>query len=188
MPARITERDLFGKPVRKRRPRYEWSLSRADKATLPNRAERVRWLEGVIPKNLGLLIPLETHFVFEEAKSSFVYGCFAATILLSAAFVEHWLAAHLSKRRFGKKAERGLAAMVDCCREHDLIDPILLDRIDRLRLIRNPIVHLRSFEHSLSMGQRSFEARSYPEEILQSDAKESLITMYTVARHAFAGT
>jgi hypothetical protein len=43
-------KDLFGKPVRQRRPRYEAALERGEKKTLPERAARVRWLSGVIPR------------------------------------------------------------------------------------------------------------------------------------------
>jgi hypothetical protein len=130
-------------------------------------------------------MPLETFYVFEEAKSSFVYGCFVASTVLSASFVEHWLGAHLYQRGYSKEAERGLAAMIDCCRKNDLLNHTLLKRIDRLRLIRNPFVHLKSFEHPHGVGQRMLRGRSHPEAVLEADAKESLTTMYTVAVHAF---
>lgn len=133
-------------------------------------------------------MPLETFYVFEEAKSSFVYGCFVASAVLSAAFVEHWLGARLSQKGFAKEAERGLAAVVECCRNNNLLNPALVDRIDRLRLIRNPFVHLKSFDHAHTLGRRISKLRSHPEKLLEEDAKESLITMYTVAAYALANT
>lgn len=188
MAARHTQRDLFGKPIKRRRPRFEWSLERAEKATLPLRAERIRWLERVIPRNQAFGMPLETFYVFEEAKSSFVYGCFVASTVLSAAFVEHWLGAHLSQQGFTKEIERGLAAMTECCRKNNLLNPTLLDRIDRLRLIRNPFAHLKSFDHPHGLGQRSLRGRSHPKQMLETDAKDSLTTMYAVAVYAFTNT
>jgi hypothetical protein len=65
-------KDLFGKPIRQRRPRYEAALERAEKASLPARAARVRWLSQVIPKNVTFGMPPETFYVFEDAKCSFV--------------------------------------------------------------------------------------------------------------------
>ena len=82
-------KDLFGKPVRKRRPRYEAALEKHDRKTLRDRAARVRWLSGTIPRNLMIGASLETVLVFEEAKDSFVYGNFVAAVVLAAAFVEH---------------------------------------------------------------------------------------------------
>lgn len=163
-------------------------MQHAEKATLPIRAERIRWLERVIPKNRAFGMPLETYYVFEEAKSSFVFGCFVASTVLSAAFVEHWLGARLSQKGFTKDAERGLAAIIECCRTNNLLNPGLLTRIDRLRLIRNPFAHLKSFDHPHGLGQRVGRERSPPEKILEADAKESLTTMYTVAVHVFTNT
>jgi hypothetical protein len=157
-----------------------------EKATLPLRAERIRWLERVIPKDRAFGMPLETFYVFEEAKSSFVYGCFVGSVVLAAAFVEHWLAARLSQRGFGKEAERGLAAMIECCRKHDLVNSTLLDKVERLRLIRNPFVHLKSFQHPHGIGQRALRTRLHPQETLEQDARESLIVMYSIAVHALS--
>jgi len=45
------EKDLFGKTgTTSGVPRYEAALERGEKKTLPERAARVRWLSGVIPK------------------------------------------------------------------------------------------------------------------------------------------
>lgn len=179
------QKDLFGKPVKQRRPRYEWTLEKLDKKILPVRAERIRWLESVIPRNQLLGLPTETYYVFIEAKSSFIYGCFVGSVILAAAFVEHWLAAQLSDRGFGKEANRGLLAMIKCCRKNNLVNSALLIRIDRLRVIRNPFVHLKEFGHKNSLVQRSFHYGLHPNEVLEKDAKESLITMYSVATYAF---
>jgi len=186
--SRQIAKDLFGKPLRHRRPRFERALERVERATLPARAERIRWLERVIPRNRAYAMPLETYYVFEEARSSFVYGCFVASTLLSAAFVEHWLGTRLAQCGHTKEAERGLAAIVECCRCHDILIPVLVDRIDRLRVIRNPFVHLKSFDHPHTLGRRSVSLRAHPEQLLEQDAKESLITMYTVATYAFPNT
>lgn len=60
MAKRAVTKDLFGKPIRQRRPRYEAVLERGEKKNLPLRAARVRWLSEVIPKNRMFGMPLET--------------------------------------------------------------------------------------------------------------------------------
>jgi hypothetical protein len=187
MPKRAVTKDLFGKPVRQRRPRYEAALERGERKSLPARAARVRWLSEVIPKNLMFGMPLETGLVFEEAKASFVYGNFVAVIVLAASFIEHWFIASLSNRGYQKEASQGLAAAINCARTHKLVAPLILDKADRVRLIRNPFVHLKSFEHQHTIGQRMAKTRTYDiPALLEADAKEALIAMYGVAAYAFS--
>lgn len=92
-------------------------------------------------------MPLETGLVFEEAKASFVYGNFVAVVVLTAAFIEHWLVSSLEAHGYHKEASRGVAAAINCARRNDLVDPITLDKADHLRLIRNPFVHVRELNH-----------------------------------------
>jgi hypothetical protein len=182
----IIERDLFGKAVRRRRPRYEAVLERDERRTLPVRAARVRWLSEVIPRNRMFGMPLETGLVFEEAKTSFVYGNFVAVIILAASFVEHWFIASLGNRGYQKEASQGLAAAIKCARHNNLVDAIILDKVDRLRLIRNPFVHLKEFDHQHGINQRMAKLRNFDiQGLLEADAKEALIAMYGVAAYAF---
>jgi hypothetical protein len=179
-------KDLFGKPVRQRRPRYEATLERGEKKTLPERAARVRWLSGVMP-NRAFMMPLETGLVFEEAKASFVYGNFVAVIVLAAAFIEHWFFASLEARGYHKEASQGLAAAINCARRNNLVDSIILDKADRLREIRNPFVHLKEFDHKHGISQRMAKTRNFDiTALLENDAKEALIAMYGVGVYAFS--
>jgi len=185
---RSTTKDLFGKPVRQRRPRYEAALERAEKATLPDRAARLRWLSDVIPKNVGFALLPETFYLFEEAKSSFVYGNFVAVIVLAASFIEHWFAARLGACGYEKEASQCLSASIKVARANNLVNSMLLNKIDKLRVIRNPFVHLKSFDHEHRVDQRSWKQRLHPEALLESDAKEALIAMYGVAVYALRPT
>lgn len=180
-----SSKDLFGKPIRQRRPRYEAALERGDKAALPSRAARIRWLAQVMPRGAFWGMPIETHCVFEEAKSSFVYENFVAAIVLSAAFVEHWLVSSLGARGYEKEAAQGLAAAIRVARENKFVDTLVLDKADELRLIRNPFVHLKSFDHEHTLTQRAFKQKTYPHALLEADAKNALIAMYGVALYAF---
>lgn len=185
MGRRPTGRDLFGQIVKPKRPMYEATLERLDRAQVSVRAERVRWLSKVIPRNVGFLMPMETSYVFGEAKSAYVYGHFVATVVLAAAFVEHWFAAKLDSLGYGKDADQGLARAVEVARVNNLVDPKVLDRIDHLRLIRNPFVHLKPFDHKYNLAQRIFRKRANPDDLLPNDAQDAILTMYEVAVYAF---
>jgi len=177
--------DLFGKVLRVRRPRYEASLERAEIRAVPARAERIRWVAKAIPKGTGFLMGMDTFYVFEEAKSCYIYGHFVATVLMSAAFIEHWFAGKLHNLGFHKEANGGLAAAIGCARSRNLVPNALLDRIDRLRLIRNPFAHLKDMDHEHSLGARSVAMRKHPDQVLEQDAQEALSLMYAVALYTF---
>ena len=132
-------------------------------------------------------MPLDTYYIFEDAKSCYIYGQFVATVVLSTSFIEHWFAAKLHGKGHHKQAQGGLAASVQCAREKNLVAAALLDRVDRLRLIRNPFAHLKSMDHEHSLGARSVSRRQHPDEIIEADAKEALALMYAIALYAFPG-
>jgi hypothetical protein len=184
---RTRGKDLFGQPLRQKRPKYEASLERGDRRSLATRAARVRWLSTVIPSNLGFLMPVETFLVFNEAKSSYVYGNFVATVVLAASFVEHWFSASLAAKGFQREADRGLAAAIKIARDRQLAHPTLLDAADRLRQIRNPFVHLKSFDHEHGIGRRALKHRKDPLHLVEADAKDAVLTMYSMAVCAFGG-
>jgi hypothetical protein len=186
MPSRNVQKDLLGKPIRQRRPKYEAALERHELQNVPERAERIRWLSTIIPRGGGYMMPLESMRVFQEAKDCFIYGQFVATLVLSASFMEHWLGSILCAAGNPKGAGQGLKAIVVHCRELNVIPVALCDKIDALRLSRNPFVHLKSFDHPHNLGQRMLARRMHAESILESDAKDALAVMYSVAVYAKA--
>jgi hypothetical protein len=122
-------------------------------------------------------MPSDTWFVFGEATSAFIYGHFVATIVLSAAFAEHWIAGHLEARGFSKEASRGLDSCIKCARRQRLWNDFVLDRLDHLRRIRNPFVHLKEYTHAHSLTQRSWHRGLDPDEVAEADAKHALETL-----------
>lgn len=187
MATRRQSKDLFGRPILQKRPKYEASLQRVDKRSLPSRAARVRWLSTIIPRNLEFIMPFETMLVFDEAQSTYIHGNFVGTVLLSASFVEHWFSASLRNRGFQKEVDRGLAAAIKVARERQLAHSSLLDAADQLRKIRNPFVHLKDFDHEHGIVRRAMNRRKDPMQLIEQDAKEAIMTMYSVAVFAFGG-
>lgn len=177
-------KDLFGQAARSRRPRWEWTLEQSDRQTLAARAARLRWLKRTMPRGLTMAMPLETWFVFEEARLSFLAGCDVGTILLCEAFIEHLLSARLAERGNRKEAKAGLAAIVDCCRKNHFVDASLLERIDKLRQVRNPFVHLKAFDHAHGLTQRTLALKQHPHAVVERDARQSLETLFLVVLRA----
>lgn len=168
-------KDLFGREVKTRRPPYEAALEKRDVWTRPKRATRVRWLKQKLPGGMGM--PMDTWFVFNEATSAFIDGYFVATTVLSAAFAEHWIAGQLEPRGFRKEASRGLDSCIKCARREKLWPDFLLDRLDHLRKIRNPFVHLKEYTHEHSLTQRSWHKGLDADEVAEADAKHALETI-----------
>ena len=173
--------DLFGKKAKKRRPAYEAALERRDRQTLSTRAARVRWVGRNLPKG-GMLLPSDSLFVFTEARSTFVDGYFIATVVLAAAFAEHWMAGILTGRGFGAECKAGLRACITCARMHDVWPDFVLARLDHLQSIRNPFIHLKDFSHPHALAQRSWLKGRTPEDVLEQDAKEALESIFALVK------
>ena len=85
------QKDLFGKKVIQKKTRLETSLLRYDKRSLNERVERLKYINKIIPKGYGIAADMETVYVFDEAKMTFINGEFISTVLLSQAFIERKL-------------------------------------------------------------------------------------------------
>lgn len=172
--------DLFGGKVKRRATYLERLLVKHDKDSFPGRLERLKHMREILPRGIGLVGNIETIYLLREAELAFMNGAFIATIMLSQAFVEHWLQPRLESRGFGKKAKGGLKAIVQCCRACSLLDEFLLRRIDHLRQARNPLSHLKPYDHPFTLSQRLFLEHRPPEDILQQEAKNALSVAYSV--------
>ena len=185
MKNQIVSHDLFGNPIRQRRPCYELALQRSDRASLAERAARLRWVRSTVPKNLFFCMQYETLALFYEVKATFISGYFVGTIVLATAFIEHWISSNLSTIGYRKEASQGLVACMACARKNDLIPLILLNKIEQLRIIRNPFIHLKPFKHEHKIIHRASKSRKRPIDLLESDAQESLRLAYAVALYSF---
>lgn len=177
----MTKSDLFGRSARPAKTRIKQALERHDRASMEARLARMRWLQRTFPSRQGFMMPLDTFFVFEEAKATFLNGQHIATVVLSCSFVEHRLGAVLTEWGFENESRRGLKAILDGLRKRGLADDFILNQADTVRLRRNPFVHLKEFGHSHSLGRRALGARQHPLSLLEEDAKVALSLMFQVA-------
>jgi hypothetical protein len=174
-----TEKDMFGYPVKNRISRYERLLTQIDKETFSNRLERFKFVDGMAG-DIGLAGSFEAVFVFREAGWAYINGEFISTILLAQAFIERLLTDFLIEKGLEGEAKHGVQAIIKYSRKHELISEFLLNNIDRLRQIRNPFVHSKSFDHPFTLGKRAVFEQTSPNKILENDAKEALSLMYTI--------
>ena len=178
----MTEKDLFGKQVRKKRTRLEILLAKADRDSLPERVERLRYLRRVVPNRLGMAGSMEHIFTFNEAQAAFLNGQYIGTLLLAQAFVERLLQSEMNHRGY-PGATRGLKYIVKYCTDNQLLPLSALRKIDHLRKIRNPFAHLKPYDYPYNLSQRIFERLKEfrdPEQMLFDDAKEAISVMIMV--------
>lgn len=154
---------------------YEW-LEQEDGAARAGRAARLEWLATHYPPATGFLLygGWLSKQLLEEVKYSFVYGQYLATAILGVAFLERVLAAHLySEGRNDLERAGGL----DLLREAvwgGRLSQEEFRRFDRLRRLRNPLVHFRRPLAPGTAEARAVEEDDLPDGILEGDAREIL--------------
>ena len=178
---RTSDKDLFGR-ARKRRPtRLRSILNGFDRRTFDQRLARLAHLQTIFPKGYSFLLPPETSFVFDEAKMAFINGQFISTILLAQAFIEHIFQCKIAARGDTKIAEAGLAAMTKYLAKHEILHEFLVKKVDELRKIRNPFVHLQNNLSSKGVFNRIVKEQKSPEQLLEEAAQRALALMYQIA-------
>ena len=179
-------RDLFGNKIKKKKDKLELVLKKIDSSSFLERLERVKYLDKIIPQDRGFLFSEETYYLFDEAISSFINGQFVTTILLSQSFIEHWLKDRIAKDKVKKYGRPGLAAIIKAMKENDTANIGLLNKIDRLRKIRNPFVHSKNFDYEYNISRLAINQRITPDEILFKEAKDSISLLYQVCVTKFS--
>jgi hypothetical protein len=181
MAKRRLEKDLFGNPVRKRKPRLQSILEKYDRETLQDRVVRLRYVNAFFPKGYWFGMSVEAASLFSEAKMAFINGEYISTILLSLSFTEHWLGSYLASRGYPKRSFGSLSSIANTLRKEKSVPEYLLSPLDELRLLRNPFVHLKESDHPQNLERRMFSEQMPPYDILEKDAKEALALMYQIA-------
>lgn len=174
------EKDLLGRPIRKRKLGFHALLERHDRATLPGRVDRLTYLKSIHPGGT-FMFSTEMFYLLDEVKATFVNAEYTGTILLASAFIEQWLSCVLGSKGLHKEARSGLKGIIDCMREHKIGQEFVLAKIDKLRLIRIPFGHSKDFNYEHGLGRRSVDMHTHPDMILEKDAKNAISLVYAVA-------
>lgn len=174
------EKDLFGNIKRKRKTKLEVSLEKSDSYTYPVRLERLQYINKITPKHISFLYSVEMHYLHSEAIRSFINGQFVAVLLLSHSFIEHWLEDRIEESKIKRYGNHSLANIIKAMKEKNSANISLLDKIDRLRKIRNPFVHYKPSNYEFSVMNLSIPNKTMPDDLLYKEAKEAISLLYQV--------
>ena len=73
--------------------------------------------------------------------------------------------------------------MIKHCIENNLVNAVLTKKMDKFRLIRNPIAHIKQENYEHNLGVRSSLSKNNPFVQLEKDAKEVIEISTHIARY-----
>jgi hypothetical protein len=145
------------------------------------RIARLEWLQKSFPQaGRGFLIPAGwlSSQLLEEAKYSFVHAQYIATCMLAFAAIERLLAASLYgagdssfERASGNKLLLG-------ARDAAIISAAEFELFDRLRELRNGLIHFRRFGNDDTLESRWMQSSNEPFKVIEQDAKRFLTALF----------
>ena len=155
------------------------AIEQSDASRREKRADRIIWMADHSHRPALIAGTPEALGVLGEAEDAFREGHFISVILLALASVEHQLVDELVRQ---KLADYGapLSRVIALAKQHCILDASLVERIDQLRLVRNPFAHLKKPDHGYLFGNRYIASGTHPRTLLEADAKEAFQVMYEV--------
>ena len=174
-------KDLFGNDIEVNNKSSEVALKEHDASTFQDRLSRLRYVNKVFPQVTLSFGSTESYYIFNEVKMAYVHGEYISTLVLAQSFIERRFQ-EFYRLRFDPKSKLTLSKILDHFRDTNFMDNYLVDKIDKLRLKRNPFVHLRDVLDKDAIFTRSGNNSYNIVKTLQEDAKESLTIMYIIAK------
>ena len=182
-----TEIDLFGKSKipKTKIGKLEKGLLKYDQSTFEERLNRLKYIQKIYPKDLWIGGDREFVYTFSEAKDCYVAGHFIATIILTQSFIEKILHQFFEQKGLDSIAQKGLDKMIKYAKQNNLVNTLILDKINTLRLKRNPFIHSKDWEypHSISNRMQKEQTVILPSRLLESDATEAIQIMFFLITH-----
>lgn len=135
---------------------YRTKLIERDKASLDRRVER--WKQ-IMPVTYNVTLPDLAWCYLTEADDMFIRGHFMGVILLCAGIMEVVLGAQLKSRTqmIQDEVERfGLEQMVILCHRLAVLDDKEAEGIDKLRKLRNALIHA-NIDRLSRMARRRYQ-------------------------------
>lgn len=168
-------KDLFGKALKESELDItEEYIRDRDKLFFSEKVKRLKYLHKINPNGLVIAGQMELVLSYREIQFCFIDGHFMATIVLCQAFTEKLLHNHYNELGFEKVANKGLNAILKHARDNNILNEFLIKKVDNIRLMRNPITHLKDGEYEHGLDKRSFKNRLSPMTQLEKDATSAL--------------
>jgi hypothetical protein len=175
--ANMERKDLFGNKIKKDIDPAEQELTNYDNETFKKRLKRLKYVNKIYPFGEKIFGSDESFRIFHESIQSYVSGQFIAAIILSQAFIERRFQEYFHIGLDDKKSKYTLSKLLKEFKETGYIDDYFIEKIDQIRLKRNPFIHHKEPLHKDTLMARSFEAKINPNDLLENDAKEALRMM-----------
>lgn len=143
---------------------------------LPGKVTRFRHLadlgDALDPQGTMLFGGTTAFNAWVEARSSFVHGNFAATILLCQSLVENLLAAFLHAGLMMDDLPPRIAFRdtLKRCQDRNLISSQDSDDLERLMGLRNPLSHFRTVADGQNLDRRAITTGLQSEALIERDA------------------
>lgn len=169
--------DLFGNEIDDR-DSYERELIEFDKATFQERLSRFRYFYKYFPDYDSIIFGTdESYKIFREVKSCFINKEYIAVVILSLSFIERRFQESLHNFGLEKESKETISNILKKFKGNSSVPNYFIERVDFLRLKRNPFVHLRDIDDKDNLYSRSSKYRKNMDEILEKDAKEAIALM-----------
>lgn len=160
------------KRKQKRTPAAIW-LDKEDRSERNRRIKRLQWLAEIMPSREYLLYPggwMSMHLL-EEARYSFVYGQYLATIVLGMAYIERTLAAFIYGAGRSDLERAAISVLLREGVEEGWLTPEEYTALDHARTLRNPVAHFRAPLTEDTIEHRSLMLGEQPYSVLEQDAR-----------------
>lgn len=177
------ETDLFGEEIRKKETKTELYIKNRDEQNFDSKVSRLEYLHKLNPDGIAFAGNMELVLSYRELQEIFINGHYLSVILLGQAWIEKNLHIHFEQIGLKNIAKKGSAFMINYCIENNIVNEILTKKMDKFRLIRNPIAHIKSSEYEHSLDKRSMNNRKNPFIQLEDDAKEVIEISGHIAKY-----
>jgi len=173
--------DLFGNIVPPDSPE-EIHLREYDEGSFDERLKRLKYVNQYIPQGNRLFGSTESYKIFNESTHCFIFGQYTATVVLSLSFIERRFQEYYHLR-MDKRAKYTLDQLLKDAKDQEFLDLYLIDKINTLRLKRNPFIHYRDPNDLQSFQNRAMHIDTHPDDLLETDAKDAITLMFAISQY-----
>ncbi|MFO7915362.1 MAG: hypothetical protein R6U43_06695 [Candidatus Krumholzibacteriales bacterium] len=110
--------------------------------------------------------------LLEEAKYSYIYGQYIAAATLGVAFVKRIVASQFYASGRNDLERAGGHKLLSEALRCGWLTQVDFDRFDRMRNLRNPLMHFRRPLARDTIEARAVVNNTHPDQIFESDARE----------------
>jgi hypothetical protein len=169
------EKDLFGDDIMPQPLDItEQYVKDRDELYFAEKAKRLKYLHKINPDGLIMSGPIEFVLTYREVQLCYIDGHFLATLVLAQAFVEKLLHGHYNELGLKAIANKGLNAILQHARKNKTISSFVINNVDAIRLMRNPITHTKDINYQHGLDKRSYNNKTSPLIQLEKDAKKAV--------------